>query len=69
MLEAVVLKLLTMAAAGDLRAIQFVLDLAAKHIPAQLSLQDLMQGKKVFGWTAEDEERTSKENLLKGVTV
>jgi hypothetical protein len=66
-LEAVILKLTLMALGGDVRAIRTIIDIAGKHIPNQVKLEDLMRGKKVIDWTAEDEESLSKENLLKGV--
>jgi hypothetical protein len=34
-----------------------------------LSIQELMEDKQVFSWTAEDEKLISKEKLLAGVTV
>jgi hypothetical protein len=66
-LEAVILKLTGMALGGDVRAIRTIIDIATKHIPNQVKLEDLMRGKKVIDWTAEDEESLSKENLLKGL--
>jgi hypothetical protein len=59
-LEAVVLKLVAMALAGDVRASRELIELARKHIPDRLTLEDLMRGKKVAEWTPQDEETVMK---------
>jgi hypothetical protein len=45
------------------------LGLAHRYLPTHQTLEDMMKGRKVFSWTAEDEEQTSKEKLLEGTTV
>lgn len=43
--------------------------LAHRYLPTHQTLEEMMKGRPVFSWTAEDQEQTSKEKLLEGVTV
>jgi uncharacterized protein DUF5681 len=68
-MEAIVAKQMSAAMQGNIPAAKFIMGLIEKHVPMNLSIQELMEDKPVFSWTAEDERRISKENLLAGVTV
>jgi hypothetical protein len=66
MMEAVIAKLEMNALQGNVQAAKLLLALGAKHIPDNLTIQELMEGREIFEWTPEDIERFSKENILKG---
>jgi hypothetical protein len=68
-MEAIVAKHMLEAMRGSIPAAKFIMGLIEKHVPLNLSIQELMEDKPVFGWTADDEKQLSKENLLAGVTV
>jgi hypothetical protein len=67
-MEAVVAKQFSEALKGNIPAAKFVMTLIEKHVPMNLSIEELMKDKPVFSWTTEDEARISKEKLLDGVT-
>lgn len=66
-LQAVFINLRTQALKGEPRAIRLILEIADEHVPHNLSITDLMAGRKPLEWTAEDEKRYSKASLLEGV--
>jgi hypothetical protein len=68
-MEAIVAKQVSEAMRGSIPSAKFIMALIEKHVPMNLSIQELMEDKPVFGWTAEDDNLTSKEKLLAGVTV
>jgi hypothetical protein len=68
-MEAIVAKQMSEAMRGSIPAAKFIMGLIEKHVPMNLSIQELMEDKQVFSWTAEDEKLISKEKLLAGVTV
>jgi len=68
-MEAIVAKQMSEAMRGSIPAAKFIMGLIERHVPLNLSIQELMEDKPVFSWTAEDEKLISKEKLLAGVTV
>jgi hypothetical protein len=68
-MEAIVAKHMLEAMRGSIPAARFIMGLIGQHVPMNLSIQELMEDKQVFSWTAEDEKLISKEKLLAGVTV
>ena len=52
---------------GDIRSAKFVLAHADKHVPDHLSLEDLMEGRSVIEFTAEDVARFDKARLVEGM--
>jgi hypothetical protein len=67
-LETVVAKQFAQAMNGNPQSAKFLIGLAEKHLPANLSMEELMGDRAVFDWTPEDEKAISKTRLLKGVT-
>src|SRR6266404_9229104 len=67
-LETIVAKQFAQAMSGNPHSAKFLIALAEKHLPANLSIQELMADRPVFDWTPEDEEQISKASLLAGVT-
>jgi uncharacterized protein DUF5681 len=68
-MEAIVAKQMSEAMRGSIPAAKFMMGPIERHVPMNLSIQELMEDKPVFSWTAEDEKLLSKEKLLAGVTV
>jgi hypothetical protein len=68
-LEAVVAKQFTQAMNGNPQSAKFLIGLAENHLPANLSIEEMMADQPVFGWNPEDEELLSKAKLLEGVKV
>jgi hypothetical protein len=68
-MEAIVAKQMSEAMRGSIPAAKFIVGLTERHVPMNLTIQELMEDKQVFGWTVEDQKLLSKEKLLAGVTV
>jgi hypothetical protein len=68
-MEAIIAKQISEAMRGSIPSAKFIMALIEKHVPMNLSIQELMEDKPVFSWTAQDEKLISKEKLLAGATV
>ena len=68
MYEAIVLRTAQAALAGDPRATKLFLEYVAKHVDLTPSLAQLMNGRPVLEFTAEDCERFDKARLMEGMS-
>ena len=66
-LEAILARQVALALTGDIRSAKFVLAHADKHVPDHLSLEELMEGRSVIEFTAEDVARFDKARLVEGM--
>lgn len=66
MLEAVIAKQEMSALQGNVQSAKLLLALGEKHIPGNLSIQELMEGRSVFEWTPEQEARFTEAMILEG---
>ena len=66
-LEAIIARQVASALQGNVQSAKFLLALADKHIPNNLSLEELMEGRSVFEFTPEDADRFSKARLMEGM--
>lgn len=53
---------------GDTAAAKFVVALAEKHLPTHETIADLVNGRRLFTWTPEEEQRFTKAKILEGIT-
>jgi hypothetical protein len=53
----------------DTRAAKLVIELAQKHVPLHLSLQELMEGKPLFTFTEREAARIRKIKILDGMVL
>jgi hypothetical protein len=50
---------------GNVQSAKFLIALADKHVPAHLTLEELMEGRSVFEFTDKERARFSREAMIK----
>ena len=66
-LEAIIARQVASALQGNIQSAKFLLSLADKHIPNNLSLKELMEGRPVFEFTKEEAARFTNAKLMEGM--